>query len=338
MSNYLRELTSLMNDSLYNKVALFNEGAAKYTDQAIREAFFEILGEEKLTWQNFRNHKNEIYTVIETVLSTNLPSAWENSRFYDQFVEVKNGALGDKNEFVVEDNSILVASTFAGNHWDTDRQKLQGKKSFSVSTSWIYLHVYDELERFLKGTVTLPEMIAKLQRGFQNEIDGRIYASFNGIGTYLPSAFQEKGTYDRGLMNDLIQRVQVASQKEVILAGTRTALAHIAEGMDTSWIANSQKEELATTGMVVENIGLPAKAIVIPQTFLRGTYDFKVDNNVIHVLPADSKLVKLFYEGDVRARDLTAQDTHDMTYDSQVQVKVGCGVICDNLTGRYEIV
>ena len=336
--SYLRELTALMNDSLSNKVALFNEGASKYTDQAIREAFFEILGEDKLTWQNFRNHKNEIYTVIETVLSTNLPMAWENSHFYDKFVEVKNGALGDKNEFVVEDNSILVVANFSGNHWDTDRQKLQGKKSFSVSTGWIYLRVYDELERFLKGTVTLPEMIAKLQKGFQNEIDSRIYASFNGIGTYLPSAFQEKGTDDRGLMNDLIQRVQTASQKEVVVAGTRTALSHIAEGIDSVWIANSQKEELATTGVVVENIGLPAKAVMIPQTFLRGTYDFKVDNNVIHVLPADSKLIKLFYEGDVRARDLGEQDTHDQTIDSQVQVKLGTGVVCNNLTGRYEIV
>ncbi len=338
MANYLRDLTALMNDSLTNKVALFNAEASKYTDQAIREAFFEILGEDKLTWQNFRNHKNEIYTVIETVLSINLPTAWENSRFYDQFVEVKNGVSGDKNEFIVEDNSILVASRFSGNHWDTDRQKLQGKKSFSVSTEWIYIRVYDELERFLKGTVTLPEMIAKLQKGFQNEIDARIYASFNGIGTYLPSAFQEKGSYDRGLMNDLIQRVQIASQKEVVLAGTRTALANIAEGINTAWIANSQKEELATNGVVVENIGLPAKAVVIPQTFLRGTYDFKIDNNVIHVLPANSKLVKLFYEGDVRARDLSEQDTHDQTVDSQVQVKLGCGVICDNLTGRYEIV
>lgn len=337
-TNYLNELTVLMNDSLANKVALFNAEASKYTDQAIREAFFEILGEDKLTWQNYRNHKNEIYTVMENVLSVNLPSAWENSPFYDQFVEVKNGALGDKNEFYVEDNSILVVSRFSGNHWDTDRQKLQGKKSFSVSTEWIYLRVYDDLERFLIGAITLPEMLKKFQKGFQNEIDGRIYAAFNGIGTYLPSAFQEKGSYDRSLMNDLIQRVQIASQREVVIAGTRTALSHIAEGINTAWLANSQKEEMATTGMLVENIGLPANAIVIPQTFLRGTYDFKVDNNVIHVLPANSKLIKLFYEGEVRARDLDSQMTHDQTVDSQVQTKLGVGVICDNLTGRYEIV
>lgn len=338
MGNYLKELTALINDSLSNKVALFNAEASKYTDQAIREAFFEILGEDKLTWQNFRNHKNEIYTVIENVLSLNLPTAWENSRFYDQFVEVKNGAAGDKNEFIVEDNSILVASRFSGNHWHTDRQKLQGKKSFSLSTEWIYLHVYDELDRFLKSIVTLTEMLEKLQKGFQNEIDARIYASFNSIGTYLPAAFQEKGSYDRGLMNDLIQRVQISSQKEVVLAGTRTALANIAEGINTAWIANSQKEEFATTGIVVENIGLPATAIVIPQTFLRGTYDFKINNNVIHILPANSKIIKFFFEGDVRARDMTAQDTYDMTYDSQVQAKIGCGVICDNLTGYYEVV
>ena len=39
------ELAALMNDSLTNKVALFNENASKYTDQAVRDAFFEILGE-----------------------------------------------------------------------------------------------------------------------------------------------------------------------------------------------------------------------------------------------------------------------------------------------------
>ena len=42
------------------------------------------------------NHKNEIFTVIENVLIVNLPKAWENSPFYDQFVEVKNGALETK--------------------------------------------------------------------------------------------------------------------------------------------------------------------------------------------------------------------------------------------------
>ena len=335
--SYIGELTNLMNDALSKRVGLFADGAEKYTDQAVREAFFEILGEDKLTWQNFRNHKNEIYTVMENVLTTNLPLAWENSSFYDQFVDIKNGALGDANEFVVEDNSILVASRFSGNHWDTDRQKLQGKKGFSVSTEWIYIRVYDELERFLKGNITLPEMMTKLQKGFTNDIDTRVYTSFNGIGTYLPAKFQESGSYDRDTMAELIQRVQIASQKNVVLAGTRTALASIVSGIDSQWISAAQKEELATTGSLVNLTGLGVVAVEIPQTFVRGTYDFKVDNKSIFVLPDNEKFIKVYFEGDTRAREMSAQDTHDQTIDTQVQTKIGVGCVFSNVFGKYNL-
>lgn len=336
--SYLTELTTLMNDSLSNRVALFaDEHASKYTDQAIREAFFEILGEDKLTWQGWRNHKNEIFTVIETVLNTNLPLAWENSPFYNQFVETKNGALGDKNEYIIDQDGVLVASRFSGNHWDTDRQKVQGKRGFSVPTEWIYIHVYDELERFLLGTITLPEMMRKLQDAFQREIDARIFAAFNGIGTYLPESFKETGAYVKETMLDIIQRVQIASQKNVILAGTKTALANIAEGIDSNWISNGQKEEMATTGALLNLTGLGVTALEIPQTFVRGSYDFKVDNKSIYILPDNERPIKLFFEGDTRALDLTAQDTHDQTYDSQVQTKLGHAVILSSLFGKYTI-
>ena len=334
----VNELTCLINDSLSGRVALFANGAEKYTDQAIREAFFEILGDEKLTYQNFRNHKFEIFSIMENVLTTNLPLAWENSDFYRSFVDTKSTTFGDTNEFVVEDNSTMLVSRISGNHWQIERQKLQGKKSFSVALEWIGIRVYAELESFLKGTITLADMMAKLQKAFQNEIDARIVASFNGIGTYLPAKFQESGTYDRATMNDLIQRVQIASQKDVILAGTRSALAAVAEGTNSAWISNAAKEELATTGVVVENIGLPCRAMIIPQTFVRGTYDFSVNNNVLYVLPEGTKPVKLFFEGQTRARDLDSQQTPDMTIDAVVESKIGTAIIVDSLVGKYTIV
>ena len=334
----VNELTYLINDSLSGRVALFANGAEKYTDQAIREAFFEILGDDKLTYQNFRNHKFEIFSIMENVLTTNLPLAWENSDFYRSFVDTKSTTFGDTNEFVVEDNSTMLVSRISGNHWQIERQKLQGKKSFSVALEWIGIRVYAELESFLKGTITLADMMAKLQKAFQNEIDARIVASFNGIGTYLPAKFQESGTYDRATMNDLIQRVQIASQKDVILAGTRSALAAVAEGTNSAWISNAAKEELATTGVVVENIGLPCRAMIIPQTFVRGTYDFSVNNNVLYVLPEGTKPVKLFFEGQTRARDLDSQQTQDMTIDAVVESKIGTAIIVDSLVGKYTIV
>ena len=340
MNGTTRDLATLINDSLSNKVALFNENAAKYTDQAIREAFFNILGDDRLTWQNWRAHKTECFEVMENVLNVNLPLAWENSPFYDQFVEVKNGSLeiGDANEFIVDDASVLFASRFSGNYWSVDRQKLQGRKSFSLQTEWIAIRVYDELERFLKGTVTLAEMVAKLQKAFQDEIDSRIFTSFNGIGTYLPAKFQESGSYDKDTMSDLIQRVQVASQKNVILAGTRSALANIVEGVDAHRMSERQKEELATKGALLDLTGLGISAIEIPQVFVRGSYDFKVDNKSIFVLPEGTKPVKLFFEGDTRARELGEKDNDDMTVDTTIQTKLGTGIVVSSLVGKYTIV
>lgn len=338
MNSMTKDLAELINDSLSNKVALFNENAAKYTDQAVREGFFEILGSDKLTWQNWRANKIQCFEVIENVLNVNLPLAWENSPFYDQFVETRDAALGDTNEFIVDDDGILFVSRFAGNYWSIDRQKIEGRKSFSVQTEWIGIRVYNELERFLKGLITLAEMVAKLQKSFQNEIDSRIYTSFNGIGTYLPAKFQESGSYDKDTMADLIQRVQVASQKNVILAGTRSALAHIVDGVDAHRMSERQKEELATKGALLEFTGLGVSAIEIPQVFVRGSYDFKGDTKSIFVLPDNTKPIKLFFEGDTRAKETKEKDNDDMTIDTTVEVKLGTGIIVSSLVGKYTIV
>lgn len=338
MNSMTRDLATLINDTISNKVALFNENAAKHTDQAVREAFFDILGDDKLTWQNWRANKIQCFEVIENVLNVNLPLAWENSLFYDQFVEIREAALGDTNEFTVDDDGMLFTSRIAGNYWSIDRQKLQGRKSFSIQTEWIGIRVYDELERFLKGTVTLAGMVAKLQKFFQNEIDSRIFTAFNGIGTYLPAKFNENGSYDKDTMADLIQRVQVASQKNVILAGTRSALAHIVDGVDAHRMSERQKEELATRGALLELTGLGVSALEIPQVFVRGSYDFKVDNSSIFVLPDNTKPIKLFFEGDTRAKETNEKDNDDMTIDTTVETKLGSGIIVSSLVGKYNIV
>lgn len=332
------EVAALMNDSLTNKVALFNENASKYTDQAVRDAFFEILGEEKLTWKGWRRHKIECFEIMENVLDVNIPLSWVDSPFYKQFVETRSTADGDTNEFVVEDASVLFTSKLAGNYWSIDRQKVQGNRSFSVQVETIGIRVYDELERFLKGTITLAKMVANLQKAFQDEIDSRIYTSFNGIGTYLPAKFQETGSYDKDTLADLIQRVQVASRRNVILAGTRSALAHIVDGINANIMSEKQKEEIATTGMLLDYTGLGVHAMQIPQSFARFSYDFKVDNNSIFVLPDGVKPVKLFFEGDTRTKENNEKDNDDMTIDATVMMKTGVGIICPTLVGKYTIV
>lgn len=337
MEKHIEFVVNLMNDIMANKVGVYAEkGMDKYSDEAVRDAIFDILGERKLTWAGWRNHHNEIFTISEVVLNTNLPNAWETSPFYNTFVDVHNGVLGGKNEFVVEDEGTLISAvTVSGNHWDIDRKKVPGRKAFSLDTEWIAIRLYDDFERFLKGYITVPELIQKMQKAMNNAIDSRIFTAFNSAGTYLPSDFTKTGTYNRDSMMELIEKVETATQRSVTLAGTRTALASIVNGMSADIISNSQKEEIATSGLVLMHTGLGAPAIQIPQTFVRGTFDFAVNNNAIYVLPDNEKFIKVYFEGDTRARELSPQDTHDMTLDTQIQTKVGVGCVFSNVFGKY---
>lgn len=329
-------LVTLCVDARRNRVANFSSENAKYTDEAIRQAFFEILGDDKLTFKNWRKHKTEVFEIVEEVLNITLPDAWNESVFYNELVDVKNFLLGQKNEFTVDDNSTMMVSRFAGNHWNIDRQKLPAGKTFQTETDWYSIRVYDELERFLKGIQTVEKMYSKLQESLQKDIDARIYSSFNGAGVYLPSAFQESGAFVKDTMLELIQKVQIEAGKSVRIAGTKQALASLEGALTDQWISEEMKNEKHTTGRI--KIWEGVNTIEIPQVFIKGSYDFKIDNKSLFILPENYKPIKLYFEGDTRSKERTENDTDDSTIDYSVATKLGIGVVFESLFGKYTIV
>lgn len=331
----MNKLTQLCIDARRNRVGNFSAENEKFIDEAARRGFAEILESETLNWQAWRKHKVEVFEIIEDVLKVTLPDAWDQSYFYNELVEVKNLLLGQKNEFIVEDNSTLIVSKFSGNHWNIDRQKLPAGKVFSVSTEWIGVRVYDELERFLKGVVTLVQMFDKIQDAIQKEIDARVYSAFNGAGTYLPAAFKETGSFDKDTFLGLCTKVQIACQRNIRIAGTRVALSKLSNSTPVAWVSENMKEEKNTTGRI--RIWEGINTVEIPQTFIRGTYTVKSSDNILYVLPENYKPVKLFYEGDVRTLELNEKQTIDQTIDVQTQTKLGVGLVFDSLFGTANI-
>lgn len=328
-------IVTLCVDACRGRVGSYSAENARYTDEAVRNAIYEILGDQKLTYQNWRRHKIEIFEIIEEVLNTNLPDAWDASPFYKEVVEVRNYLLGQKNEFVVNDNSTLIVSKFAGNHWNTDRQKLIGKKSFSLDTEWFYIRVYDELESFLVGRTTVAGMFAKLQESLLKDIDSRVASAFTGASLYLPGKFVETGSLTLDNMMNMITRVEVANGAPVRIVGTKAGLAKLDKLVDSNWISSEMKEEKHTSGRVRVWEGIDT--VVIPQCFAQGTYDFRIPDTTLFVLPNNTKPVKLFFEGDTRSLELGSTDTQDQTIDYQLQTKLGVGVVFDNLFGQYNI-
>lgn len=328
-------IVTLCIDACRGRVANYSAENARYTDEAVRNAFYEILGDDKLTYQNWRRHKVEIFEIIEEVLRTNLPDAWNLSPFYNEVVEVRNGALGQKNEFIVEDHSTLIVSRFSGNHWDTDRQKLIGNRAFSLDTEWFYIRVYDELERFLKGITTIEGMFAKLQESLQKDIDSRVASAFTGANIYLPGKFVETGSLTADNMMTLVSRVETAAGRTARIVGTKVGLAKLDALVNSSWVSNEMKEEKHTTGRVRVWEGI--QTVEIPQCFTPGTYDFRISDTTLFVLPSNTKPIKLYFEGEMRSNELSANDTIDQTIDYQVQTKLGVGVVFDDLFGQYTI-
>lgn len=92
-------------------------------NKVIRDKFNQILGlatgfSAKDFRQAWRAHRPEVYNIIEDTILDKLVTGWPDDPFFMNYVEQKNLALGDKNEFYVEDNSLLQVSKFAGNHHD----------------------------------------------------------------------------------------------------------------------------------------------------------------------------------------------------------------------------
>ena len=99
--------------------------SAKEANKKIVEIFRSIIGcDEKSTKAEVRKaiRRNQaiVFDLIEEIIDDALVSGWQANPFFMEFVDVKNLALGDKNEFYVPDNSVLSVMKVSGNHHDID--------------------------------------------------------------------------------------------------------------------------------------------------------------------------------------------------------------------------
>jgi len=60
----------------------------------------------------------ELFQVIEEILDEKIATGWKDDEFFDAFVEVKNLADGDKNEFWLQKDIILTVEHVSGDHHD----------------------------------------------------------------------------------------------------------------------------------------------------------------------------------------------------------------------------
>lgn len=331
-SNEEQQVCNLALDLARNEFSLEGEVTKRDLENKLRDTINnDILGGCTL-FQAYRRNKNVLFEIMEEIVTVAIGEDVLNSPFIDSFVEVKNRALGDMTEFYSEGGLLSVAS-FAGNHWDTNRQSIDLGASFTLPKEWYYIHVYDELERFLLGVASLDKLVDKVYKSINKYIQDRLYVQFQNVAQSVPTDFVKNGNTEEAL-GDLCDLVQAAGgYGSLTLAGTKAALRKIVDVVPEKTFASSQKEAKASTGSIGEWEG--NKLMVIPQTLKSGTFELALSKNQIFVMGADVKPIKLEIIGDTRTVEYDHNNTNDMTQGLQIQTQIGMGMLLPQYFGVF---
>lgn len=92
-------------------------------NKKIVEVFQNVLGLSKTSTprevrKSIQRNQQLVFDIIEETVQDLLVSGWGDDPFFQKYVDQRNLALGDKNEFITEDNSIMSVMRVAGNHHD----------------------------------------------------------------------------------------------------------------------------------------------------------------------------------------------------------------------------
>lgn len=318
----------------------------KQANEKIVQKFKAVLGlDEKPTKAEvrkaLRKHQVDVYEIIEETVDGILVTGWNENPFFNEWVDIRNLAAGDKNEFYVEDTSVLSVMKISGNHHDIIRQRVGAGSTESVDTSWIGLKVYAEFERLLMNLETFADLVAKIQKAIDAYVNEAIYNSLMGIGATLGTQWHKTGAITEATKKDfdtLIMDVGIASDSEVVVMGTRAALSSVYDLNKVEWASEKVKDEKYLTGRFGYYDGV--RLVELKQGFKKNdTTQYLISNTTLFVMPVGIEpMIKLVYEGDTQMYNIQDAGTNmDMTYSSEVQTKLGVGVMTNRKFGMWDI-
>ena len=285
-------------------------------------------------YQAYRRNNVVLFEIIEEIVNLTISNDFADIPFIDNFVEFKNRALGDKTAWHSEGKSYVTVASFAGNHWDTNREALVAGEDYTLEKEWVYIHVYDEFERFLLGITSLEKLTDVIYKSFNKYIKERTYVMFQSVMDVVPEEFSANGNSEEalGALCDLVQAA--GGYSNLTIAGTKGALRKIGAIIPDKYFADSQREAKASTGTIGEWEG--NRLMVIPQVIKQGTFELALDNDVVFVMGGDVKPIKVEFIGDTRTQNVTDHRVNnDMSYDLQIQTLFGMGFELPQAFGRF---
>lgn len=315
--------------------------SADEQDNALREGFKELFGTDKPTHQIIRENEPMIFNITEDVITVKMDSGWGNSPFFNTFVEYRNLALGDTNEFYVGDKTRLISSIVSDGNWDLQAQRVDVGQKFSIAVKSHGVKVRTEWELFVTGRTDFVELINKISDAIKFDIDTEIYHKFIGTMNLLPANFVHEGNISEDKVLDIIDNVKASTgANEIIIVGTRKSLRKLTNtyrtGSNSYLMSDKMKNEQNMSGELERWEGHVLMELNKP--FAPNTFDFMIEDDFLLFLPANTKPIKFVNEGrPMMKSNMSNTDNMDMSIDHTLLVRYGMSVIFDMYYGMYKI-
>ena len=177
-----------------------------------------------------------------------------------------------------------------------------------------------------------------MYEAYDRYVKNTIYDAMVGYANTLTGQFKKTGSLTADNLNALCDLVSTATGYPVMIMGTRTALSKVTALQNASYISDTMKDEHMRTGLLGMWEG--KELISIPQVFEKNKVgSYKIDNTLLWIMPmTDIKWIKLVNEGDTQLRAITDKDTNmDMTYEQEIQTKLGVAVMLNSAFGVYDV-
>lgn len=195
----------------------------------------------------------------------------------------------------------------------------------------------------MMGRVDWAGFVQKIYEAFDKYINDMVYQAVMAAGDkVLPTnQFAKTGALGSATKDEfitLVEDVQAANGCEVVVMGTKSALAKLSAMEDINWVSNGMKEERHTTGRLGMFEGI--RLVEIPQRFATNDTTVKlVDNTKLLVMPvADNKFIKIYNEGDAQIKEISDGNTNmDKTIEYEYQLKMGIATIINRRFGQWTI-
>jgi hypothetical protein len=337
--NDFMAFSELLTDVALGRQAVSKEEA----NRKIVEVFQSVLGITKDSRPSdirraIRRNQALVFDIIEETVQTLLVTGWGNDPFFQKYVDQRNLALGDKNEFYSEDDSILSVMKVSGNHHDIIRQRLGAGTVQSIPTYWCAVKVYAEFERVVTGAEEFAKFVTKMYEAYDRYVKNTLYDAMVGYAASLEGMFKKEGDVETDELNTLCDLVSTATGCPVVIMGTKTALSKVIALQNGQYISEAMKDEHYRTGTLGMWEG--KELVEIPQVFEKGKVgQYKISNAYLWIMPvADLKFIKLVNEGDTQLRSIADKDTNmDMTYEQEIQTKLGVSVMLNSAFGVYDL-